>query len=81
MNARRTAAPDPLVERIQQVDTYVRELRAERDRLGAEIERLKADATRLGRDLEATRHRLAALEGERGTVYGRVQRLLESLGG
>ena len=88
MNSRRSAAPDPLVERIQKVETLVRDLRtesgrlrAERDRLGSELERLQADATCLEQDLEATRRRLEALEGDRGTVYGRVHRLLESLGG
>lgn len=81
MNARRTAASDPLVERIQQIDALVRDLRAERDRLHAEIARLGGEAERMGRDLETSRRRLEALEGERGTVYGRVQRLLETLGG
>ena len=81
MNTRRTPTPDPLVERIQKVDALVRDLRAERQRLRSEVERLGGEAARLGRDLEAARRRVEALESDRGTAYGRVQRLLESLGG
>ena len=81
MNTRRTPTTDPLVDRIQKVDALVRELRAERLRLQSEVERLGGEPARLGRELDAARRRAESLESARGTAYGRVQRLLESLGG
>lgn len=74
MSTRKSADPDPLATRVQQVADLVRALRAE-------VADLRTDVAVLGEELAAARRHVAELESERGTVRQRVQRMLDLISG